>query len=142
MDTLQVSEDRDQGEFDFESQQLKLDNHSATEDYLTQLRDHIKFNKGRVPLLHLEIVKILITGPKAQILAEMLSDENCQIQELGFDRCRAKSEKMGAIFEALAKNKSVANLTLRNMNIPRDSLTALGDMLSGDKLTKAGNQTL
>ena len=59
--------------------------------------------------------------------------------ELVFDRCRAKSEKMGAIFEALAKNKSVANLTLRNMNIPRDSLTSMGDMLSGDKLNKTGN---
>ena len=125
--------------FDLEREELRLDNHAATEDYLSQLRDHIKFSKGRVPLLRLEIVKVLFTGPKAQLLAETLRDENCQITELAFDRCRAKSEKMGAIFEALAKNKSVANLTLRNMNIPRDSLTALGDMLSGDKLTKSGN---
>ena len=139
MDTIQVNDQDVQEVFDLDTDELRLDNHATTEDYLCQLRDHIKFSKGKVQLLRLEIVKVLFTGPKAQLLAETLSDENCQIMELVFDRCRAKSEKMGAIFEALAKNKSIANLTLRNMNIPRDSLTAMGDMLSGDKLNKTGN---
>lgn len=99
----------------------------------------MRFSKSKTKLLRLEIIKVLFTGPKAQLLANILSHENCRVIELVFDRCRAKSEKMGKIFEALAKNNSVANLTLRNMNIPRDSLTAMGDMLSGDKTSKSGN---
>ena len=78
-------------------------------------------------------MKVLFTGPKAQLLAEIISHPNCSINELVFDRCRAKSEKMGVIFEAMTKNESVANLTLRNMNIPRDSLTVMGDMFCGNK---------
>ena len=84
-------------------------------------------------LLRLEIIKVLFTGPKAKLLADTLSHPNCSIVELVFDSCRAKSEKMGVLFEALTRNQSVANLTLRNMNIPRDSLTVMGDMFCGNK---------
>ena len=77
MDTIQVDDQENQEVFDLDTDELRLDNHATTEDYLSQLRDHIKFSRGKVQLLRLEIVKVLFTGPKAQLLAETLSDENC-----------------------------------------------------------------
>ena len=49
------------------------------------------------------------------------------------NKCRAKSDKMGLIFGALAKNSSVANLSLMGTSIPRDSLTSLVDMLGSSR---------
>ena len=66
--------------------------------------DHIQFSKSKVKLLRLEVVKVLFTGPKAKLLADTLSHPNCTIIELVFDSCRAKSDKMSVLFEALTKN--------------------------------------
>lgn len=49
--------------------------------------------------------------------------------ELIFDKCRAKSDIMGVLFGALSRNKSVFSLTLQNMNISRDSLVGMVDMI-------------
>ena len=43
---------------------------------------------------------------------------------------------MGLIFGGLAHNRSIASLTLENMNIPRDSLTAMVDMLGTNRSLK------
>ena len=40
---------------------------------------------------------------------------------------------MGLIFEALARNQTVTNLSFKNMNIARDSLTVMADMLGTNK---------
>ena len=101
----------------------------ATDEYLTQLSEHIRFNKSREPLAKLEIVKVLLTESKAQLLAEMLSHPSCKIVELVFDRCRAKAEKLGLIFAALKRNQSIFNLTLMNMHVNRDSLTEMSKLL-------------
>jgi len=82
--------------------ELRLDNHTASEEFLTQLLEYIKNGNSRVSLERLEIVKVMFTGPKAQLLADALRHPRCSIEELIFDRCRAKSDKMGMIFEALA----------------------------------------
>lgn len=66
-------------------------------------------------------------------MADLLSDDRCSLVELSLDKCRAKSAKMGLLFQALAQNNSVVNLSLKNMNVPRDSLTAMGDMLGTNK---------
>ena len=77
-----------------------------------------------------------MTGPKAKLLAQILSLPNCKITDFILDRCRAKSDKMGLIFGALASNKSVTNLSLKGTNIPRDSLTDLVDMLGSSRSLK------
>lgn len=102
-------------------------------EYLTELYHYVAEKKGRTIIKRLEIAKVLLTGPKAQILADTLSHPNCAITDLIINRCRAKSEKMGLIFTALANNNSVANLTLRDTNIPRDSLMDLVDMLGANR---------
>lgn len=48
-------------------EELRIDNHSGTEDYLTHLYEHIKQAKTKITFL--EIAKILINGPKAEIIA-------------------------------------------------------------------------
>ena len=83
---------------------LRLNKHTATMEYLTDLYHHIANNKSRTTITRLEIAKVLITGPKAQLLADTLSHPNCAIRDLVINRCRAKSEKMGLIFCALARN--------------------------------------
>ena len=40
---------------------------------------------------------------------------------------------MGVIFEALTRNQTVKNIVLKNMNIARDSLTVMGDMLGANR---------
>ena len=76
---------------------------------------------------------MLLTENKSRLLAQILTHPNCKIVELGFDRCRAKAEKMGLILEALARNQTVTNLSFKNMNIARDSLTVMSDMLGANK---------
>jgi len=39
---------------------------------------------------------------------------------------------MCKLFKALAFNKSVMNLSFHNMNIPRDSIAAMGDMFKSN----------
>ena len=65
MDTIQINDEEAQEFYEFDTEELRLDNHVTTEDYLSQLRDHIKFSQSKVQLLNLEIVKVLFTGPKA-----------------------------------------------------------------------------
>lgn len=43
---------------------------------------------------------------------------------------------MGILFTALTNNASVMNLSLKNMNIPRDSLAVMGDMFGGNRTLK------
>ena len=91
-------------EFLHDMQELRIDNHTATEEYLKQLVEHVKFYRGQMPLERLELDKILFTEPKANLLAELLDDRNCYIRELVFDKCRARPDKMKIIFSALARN--------------------------------------
>ena len=84
--------------------ELRLDNHSATEQYLTDLSDHVRFQTRGSPLVRLEIDKVLFTPAKTELLIEIISHHNCQITDLLFKKCRAKSEKMGLIFGAIATN--------------------------------------
>ena len=81
-------------------------------------------------LKRLEIVKVLLTDPKAQLLAQILSNVKCQIMDLELVKCRAKSDKMGLIFGALIVNKSVKNLDLTGTSIAKDSLAEFVNLLS------------
>jgi hypothetical protein len=83
---------------------LKIENRNASLEYLQEFLDHIKFSTGNVHLKKVEIIKVFFTQDKARILSEALGHPNCKIEELIFDRCRAKSDKMGMIFGALAHN--------------------------------------
>ncbi len=76
------------------------------------------------------MVKILFTAPKANLIAELLDDRNCCIKELIFDKCRARPDKMKIIFSALARNKSIQNLSMSNMNITKESIGALFESIS------------
>ena len=71
-----------------------------------------------VPLSRLYISKILFTKQKAEIIYEVLTSSNCKITELNLDGCRANSDNMSIIFNALSKNKSVVSLKMKNMQIP------------------------
>ena len=130
---LQQSLQENNLEFLEDQDELRLDKHTATEQHLQQLYDHINLNKGKKTLLRLEIQKVLFTGPKAQLLAQTLSHPNCAIKELAFIKCRAKSEKMVLLFGALKQNTSISSLILRSTNIPRDSVVALVDLLDTNK---------
>ena len=130
---LQQSQQENNLEFLEDQDELRLDKHTATEEHLQQLYDHINLNNGKKPLLRLEIQKVLFTGPKAQLLAQTLSHPNCAIKELAFIKCRAKSEKMVLLFGALTQNTSISSLIMRSTNIPRDSVVALVDLLDTNK---------
>ena len=130
---LQQSLQENNLEFLEDQDELRLDKHTATEEHLQQLYDHINLNNGKKPLLRLEIQKVLFTGPKAQLLAQTLSHPNCAIKELAFIKCRAKSEKMVLLFGALTQNTSISSLIMRSTNIPRDSVVALVDLLDTNK---------
>ena len=82
--------------------ELRLDNHTASIAHLTELRDYVWFERSRVPLTKLEIYKVLFTQEKTDLITDVLKSQNCQIRELVLDSCRAKSDKMGQVFLALA----------------------------------------
>ena len=109
--------------------ELRLDNHTASIAHLTDLRDHVWFERSRVPLTKLEIYKVLFTQEKTDLITDVLKSQNCQIRELALDSCRAKSEKMGQVFAALSQNKSILSLSMENMNIPLKSLDQFVDVL-------------
>ena len=140
MASVQAPEDDTYEELEAgDADELRLDKHTATEANLTRLLAQVTaFDKSRnhTPLLKLEISKVLITQNKANLLAQILTLPNCEITDLVMNKCRAKSDKMGLIFGALAKNKSVANLSLKGTNIPRDSLTDLVDMPGSSRSLK------
>ena len=136
---LKFDQDNDYEELNGDIDELRLDKHTATETYLTRLLQYIQDfdkNRYRTPLWKLEISTVLLTGPKARLLAQILALPNCKITDLIISKCRAKSDKMGLIFGALANNQSVANLSLKGTNIPRDSLTDLVDMLGSSRSLK------
>lgn len=82
------------------------------------------------------MTKILITAPVAKLLAKIIALPNCQIVDLALTECRAKSDKMGLIFEALARNTSVQSLSLEGTSIPRESLPNLVDLLESSRSLK------
>ena len=85
---------------------------------------------GIVPLKTLEITNVLLTDPKAKLLAQILTNAKCQITNLELVECRAKSDKMGLIFGALQRNQSVANLNLTGTSIAKESLAEFVNLLS------------
>jgi len=110
-------------------EELSINNHTATLTNLTELRDYILFERGRIPLKKLEISKVLFTQEKTDLIVEVLINSNCKIIELVLDSCRAKAAKMSQVFTALVQNRSVLNLTMKNMYIPLASLDQLSTVL-------------
>ena len=128
---MTTAKDDDDGTEPFKDlKELEIDNHTASEENLQLFLEHIRSPKGKNALKRLEIVKVFFNAQKAEILAQALSLPSCTIEELVFDKCRAKSTEMSLIFGALAQNKSVASLTLKFMNIPMNSLTTMVNMFS------------
>lgn len=75
-------------------EELRLDNHTATIANLTELRDYIRFERGRVTLNKLEFTKVLFTQEKTLLIVDVLTSPNCKANELVLDSCRAKADKM------------------------------------------------
>lgn len=130
-EAVQVKDD-DGEVFTKDIEDLRINNHSTIE-YLHQFRHAITETNNLKNLKRLEICKVLFTAEKAKLLSDALSSSRCRVIELIFDRCRAKSDKMGMLFGALAHNSSISSLTLQNMNIPRDSLVAMVDLLASNR---------
>lgn len=116
-----------------EMEELCIDNHSASVDYLKQFTLTITNTSTLKNLRTLVISKVLFTQEKAELVSKALASDNCAITELSFNRCRAKTDKMGMLFGGLAHNTSVTSLTLQDMNIPRDSLVAMVDMFGTNR---------
>ena len=110
-------------------EELSINNHTASMANLTELKDYIKEERGRIPLNKLEISKVLFTQEKTDLIVEVLINPKCKIVELVLDSCRAKAAKMSQIFTALVKNRSIINLTMKNMYIPLASLDFLTAVL-------------
>ena len=61
-------------------EELRLDKNSCTEEFLTRLLEYIReFDKSKLktPLFKLELAKVLLTGPKTNLLAQILSLQKC-----------------------------------------------------------------
>ena len=52
-----------------EVEELSIDNHTASEEYLQQVLDHVKSTTSKVTLLKVNFIKVLFSANKAQLLA-------------------------------------------------------------------------